>query len=62
MRLIIARFPTRAAVIAAVLAQARVILAEADGAVAVAGTVLLVLLANNALKPGGFHEANLAPG
>ena len=62
MRLVVARFPAVAAVVAAVLAQARVILAEADSAVAVAGTLLLVLLADDTLKPGGFHGVNLAPG
>jgi hypothetical protein len=60
--LVIARFPAGAAVVAAVLAQARVILAEADSAVAVAGALLLVFLANDTLKPGGFHDANLAAG
>ena len=62
MRLVIARLPAGSAVVAAVLAQARVILAEADGAVAIAGTLFLVLLANDTLKPGGFHGHNLALG
>jgi hypothetical protein len=61
LRLVIACFPACAAVVATVLAQTRVILAEADSAVAIAGALLLVFLANDTLKPGGFHYANLAP-
>jgi len=62
LRLVVAGFSAVSAVVAAILAQACVILAETDGAVAVARALLLILLANNALKPGGFHGANLAPG
>jgi hypothetical protein len=61
LRLVITRFPAGTAVVAAILAKAHVILAEADGAVAVASALLLIFLANDALKPGGFHGVNLAP-
>jgi hypothetical protein len=62
LRLVIAGFPAGATVVATVLAQANVILSEADGTVTVTGALLLVLLTNDALKPGGFHGLNLASG
>ncbi len=62
LRLVIARLAASAAVVAAVLAETHIVLAETDGAVAVAGALLLIFLADHALIAGALHEANLAPG